>query len=168
MIAILCLQSYSQQHDYSRIWCNYIMITIQYNTCIYRPIVEWTIQTQKRRKENSRQCTACKMIARWAHSAFSIQCSWGQAQTPTQSSIGNEKNTMCYMSRVGFHFNIIYCPITCSIPNLIFSLFPLMTAKTCSGGLVLFGCGIKNGTVANWCTSACWSLFVFPKSPIYI
>jgi len=45
-------------------------------------------------------------------------------QTPTQSSIGNEKNTMCYTSRVGFYFNIIYCPITCSIPNLIFSLFP--------------------------------------------
>ena len=45
---------------------------------------------------------------------------------------------MCYTSRVGFYFNIIYCPITCSIPNLIFSLFPLTTAKTCSGGLVLF------------------------------
>ena len=52
---------------------------------------------------------------------------------------------MCYTSRVGFYFNIIYCPIMCSIPNLIFSLFPLMTAKTCSGGLVLFGCGVKNG-----------------------
>src|ERR1700720_226987 len=40
------------------------------------------------------------------------------AQTPTQSSIGNENNTMCYTIQIEFH--IIYCPITCSIPNLIF------------------------------------------------
>jgi hypothetical protein len=38
-----------------------------------------------------------------------------------------------------FMFNPIYCLITCLILNLIFSLFPLTTAKTCSGGLVLFG-----------------------------
>src|SRR5882762_3617523 len=67
----------------------------------------------------------------------------GQAAGQTPTSIGNEKNTMCY--RIGFYFNIIYCPITCSIPNLIFSLFPSTTGKTCSGGLVLFGCGVKNG-----------------------
>src|ERR1700691_2657311 len=36
-------------------------------------------------------------------------------------------------------FNLIYSPIMCLILNLIFSLFPSMTAKTCSGGLVLFG-----------------------------
>src|ERR1700723_315340 len=40
------------------------------------------------------------------------------SQTPTQSSIGNENNTMCYTIQI--EFNIIYCPITCSIPNLIF------------------------------------------------
>jgi hypothetical protein len=52
-----------------------------------------------------------------------------------------------------------------------FSLFPLTIAKTCSGGLVLFGCGAKNrsdSTTQNWCKGACWSLFVFPESPIYI
>jgi len=27
----------------------------------------------------------------------------GFVQTPTQSLIGNEKNTMCYMSRIGFY-----------------------------------------------------------------
>jgi hypothetical protein len=46
-----------------------------------------------------------------------------------------------------------------------------MTAKTCSGGLVLFGCGVKNGsdgTAPNWCEGACWSLFAFVESPIYI
>ena len=36
-------------------------------------------------------------------------------------------------------FNPIYSPIMCLILNLIFALFPSMTAKTCSGGLVLFG-----------------------------
>jgi len=38
---------------------------------------------------------------------------------------------------------IYYYAITCFIPNLIF--FHSATAKTCSGGLVLFGCGMPFG-----------------------
>src|SRR5882762_7488398 len=72
---------------------------------------------------------------------------WASNRTPTQLLIGNEKNTMCYIRRVCFYFNIIYCPIRFSIPNLIFSLFPSMTAKTCSGSLVLCGCGVKNSLI---------------------
>ena len=38
-----------------------------------------------------------------------------------------------------FMFNPIYFSITWLILNLIFSLFPSTTAKTCSSGLVVFG-----------------------------
>jgi hypothetical protein len=48
-------------------------------------------------------------------------------QTPTQSLIGNEKNTMCYM---GFYL----LPHHVFHPKPFFSLFPSTTAKTCSGG----------------------------------
>ena len=47
-----------------------------------------------------------------------------------------------------------------------------MTAKTCSGSLVLFGCGVKNSVAQAvheiGAKVFCWSLFVFLESPIYI
>ena len=55
-------------------------------------------------------------------------------------------------------FNIIYFPHHVIDPKpYFFPLFPTTTAKTCSGSLVLFGCGVKigsDGTSPNWCKSA--------------
>ena len=59
----------------------------------------------------------------------------------------------CDIQVDNFMFNPIYSPITCLILNLIFSLFPSTTAKTCSGGLALFGCGVEigsDGMAPNW------------------
>jgi hypothetical protein len=39
--------------------------------------------------------------------------------------------------------------IMCLSYKPYFSLFPLRTGKTCSGSLVLFGCGIKNMSVVQ-------------------
>jgi hypothetical protein len=55
------------------------------------------------------------------------------------------RKTQCEIQVARFVFNtssptqLIMCPSCASSQTLIFSLFPLVTAKTCSGGLVLFG-----------------------------
>src|ERR1700676_2344917 len=75
------------------------------------------------------------------------------SQTPTQLSIGNEKNTMCHMSRIGFYFNIIYCLIMCSIPNLIFHYFLQQLAKL---AVAAWSCLVVASKMASNCsTSAC-------------
>jgi hypothetical protein len=63
----------------------------------------------------------------------------------------------CDIRADNFMFNPIYSHITCLILNLIFSLFPSTTAKTCGGGLVLFGCGAKTFSApAIFGQGGCW------------
>ena len=83
----------------------------------------------------------------------------GVIQTPNQTPRGNEKNAMWNQNSV---YVIWLYPITCFSQTLFFSLF-----LYCSGGLVLFGCGIKIMAAPN-CLCAHWSSFVFSESPIYI
>jgi hypothetical protein len=63
----------------------------------------------------------------------------GLFQTPTQPLRGNEKKY-----NVSYEYHYLIQSARVYPTNLIFSLFPSMTGKTCSGSLVLFGCGIKN------------------------
>ena len=78
----------------------------------------------------------------WFKCIANIWSSDTEYQTPTQSSIGNEKNTTCYMSRVGFYFNIIPATLVVGFTTggPIFEVFQVLAEdfKIVRFSLVLF------------------------------
>jgi hypothetical protein len=79
------------------------------------------------------------------------------------------RKTLCDIQVDNFMFNIIYFPHHVIDPKPYFFTLSYNGCQNLQWWLGLVGIKIESdGTALNWCKSACWSLFIFPESPIYI